>query len=251
MQYTVQQLAQMAGVSARTLRYYDEIGLLKPDRDAYNGYRIYTSEQVDRLQQILFYREMGVGLDEIAHILNAPDFDAVAALRAHKQRLEEEIERMRVLVRNVERTIGEKEGKTEMSDTQKFEGFKKALVDENEAKYGKEARAAYGDETVDASNRKVLNMTQAQYEEVQALEQQMMDTLAEAFATGNPAGELGQKAAALHKQWLCYYWPKYDKQAHAGLAQTYVEDERFRKYYDKEQDGMAEFLRDAIVIYTK
>ena len=74
--------------------------------------------------------------------------------------------------------------------------------------------------------------------------------MAEAFKTGDPAGELAQKAADLHKQWLTYYWKEYSKEAHAGLAQMYVDDERFTAYYDKEQPGTAEFLRDAIHIYT-
>ncbi|MNR05059.1 HTH-type transcriptional activator TipA [compost metagenome] len=75
-------------------------------------------------------------------------------------------------------------------------------------------------------------------------------TLAEAFKQGDPASELAQKAADLHKQWLCHYWDKYSKEAHAGLAQMYVDDERFKAYYDVNQPGTAEFLRDAIHIYT-
>jgi len=79
----------------------------------------------------------------------------------------------------------------------------------------------------------------------------VQSTLKEAFATGDPAGELGQKTAALHKEWLSYSWKEYSKEAHAGLANMYVDDERFTAYYDKEQPGLAQFLRDAILIYTK
>mgnify|MGYP004564205433 FL=1 len=68
--------------------------------------------------------------------------------------------------------------------------------------------------------------------------------------TNDPSSDLAQEAAELHKKWLCYYWEKYSKDAHAGVAQMYVYDERFKEYYDKHQDGMAEFLRDAILIYT-
>ena len=78
----------------------------------------------------------------------------------------------------------------------------------------------------------------------------MISTLIAAYETGNPAGELAQKAADLHRQWLSYSWNSYSKEAHAGLAQMYVADERFKEYYDKEQPGCAEFLRDAILIYT-
>jgi hypothetical protein len=77
-----------------------------------------------------------------------------------------------------------------------------------------------------------------------------MNTLNEAFKTGDPAGELAQKAADLHRQWLCCFWDSYTKEAHAGVAQMYVDDERFTAYYDKAQPGTAKFLRDAVLIYT-
>ena len=137
-----------------------------------------------------------------------------------------------------------------MSNKEKFEGFKKKMIEDNEKKYGKEAREKYGSEAVDQSNAKLMNMTEEEYNEVTGLEKQMKETLAQAFATGDPAGLLAQKAAKLHKEWLCYYWSQYSKEAHAGLAQMYVDDERFKANYDKEQPGTAEFLRDAIGIYT-
>jgi membrane-associated HD superfamily phosphohydrolase len=136
-----------------------------------------------------------------------------------------------------------------MSDKEKFEGFKKRIVEDNEKKYGEEIRAKYGNDAVDGSNRKVLNMTQEEYEEVTKLASEVMSTLAEAFKTGDPAGELAQKAAHLHKQWLTYYWSDYSKEAHAGLVNMYVEDKRFKAYYDEKQPGTAAFLRDAILIY--
>jgi hypothetical protein len=137
-----------------------------------------------------------------------------------------------------------------MSNKEKFEGFKKKMVEDNEKKYGKDIREKYGKESVEASKAKVMNMTEEEYQEVTALAEQLHTTLAEAFKTGDPAGEVAQKAAYLHKQWLTYYWKEYSKEAHAGLAQMYVDDERFTAYYDKEQRGTAVFLRDAIHIYT-
>lgn len=137
-----------------------------------------------------------------------------------------------------------------MSDQEKFEGFKQKLIDDNEKKYGKEIREKYGDETVNKSNAKLKNMTQAQHDEVTRLAEELYETLAEAFKQGDPAGELAQKAADLHKRWLTYYWNDYSKEAHAGLAQMYVDDERFTAHYDEKQPGTAKFLRDAILIYT-
>ncbi|MDM5328561.1 MerR family transcriptional regulator [Neobacillus sp. CF12] len=250
MEYTIQKLANLAGVSTRTLRYYDEIGILKPARINSSGYRIYGQEEVNRLQQILFYRELGVGLDSIKDIVTAPSFDGTKALREHREKLLEKREQLDLLIANVDKTIAVTEGRITMSNKEKFEGFKKKMVEENEKKYGKEIREKYGKDKVEASNAKVMNMTEEQYQEVTALAEQVHITLAEAFKTGDPAGELAQKAADLHKQWLTYYWKEYSKEAHAGLAQMYVDDERFTAYYDKEQPGTAEFLRDAILIYT-
>ncbi|MFF2448507.1 MerR family transcriptional regulator [Neobacillus sp. NPDC058068] len=250
MEYTVQKLGSLAGVSTRTLRYYDEIGILKPARINSSGYRIYGQKEVDRLQQILFYRELGVSLDSIKEIVTAPSFDGAAALREHREKLLEKKEHLELLIANVDKTIALTEGRMEMSNKEKFEGFKKKMIDDNEKKYGKEIRQKYGNETVDKSNAKLQSMTQSQHNEVTALAEQITVTLAEAFKTGDPAGELAQKAAELHKQWLCYYWKEYSKEAHAGLGQMYVDDERFTAYYDKEQPGTAAFFREAINIYT-
>ncbi|QQZ08948.1 MerR family transcriptional regulator [Heyndrickxia vini] len=250
MEYTVQKLARLAGVSTRTLRYYDEIGILKPARMNTSGYRIYGQNEVDRLQQILFYRELGIELESIKNIMNTPGFDGTKALKDHREKLLEKRKQLDVLIENVNKTICLKEGRIEMTDQEKFEGFKKKMIEENEEKYGEEIRNKYGNETIDQSNAKLMNMTQDQYERFTKLEKQVIETLVEAFATGDPSSELAQKTADLHKQWLTYTWKEYSKEAHAGLAQMYVDDERFKSYYEK-QPGMTEFLRDAIHIYTK
>ncbi|QTH45621.1 MerR family transcriptional regulator [Cohnella sp. LGH] len=250
MEYTVQKLGQLAGISTRTLRYYDEIGLLKPARINSSGYRIYGQWEVDRLQQILFYRELDVGLDEIKAIVDSPEFDARRALARHREQLLAKRRQLDELIANIDLTLAYREGVTDMSDKQKFEGFKQQLIEDNEAKYGDEIRAKYGDEQVDKSNAKLKGMTKEQYEEIERLSEDIHATLAQAFATGDPAGELAQKAADLHRRWLTFYWDRYSKEAHAGIAQMYVEDERFKAYYDKDQPGVAEFLREAIRIYT-
>ena len=251
MEYTVQKLAKLAGVSTRTLRYYDEIDLLKPARINSSGYRIYGQKEVDTLQQILFFRELEMELQSIKEIITNPTFDGAKALQDHRQKLLEKRSQLDVLIANVNKTIALTEGRINMSDQEKFEGFKKTRIDENEKKYGKEIREKYGEEVVNASNAKLMNMTQEEYEEVTQLSEEVNHTLAEAFKTGDPACDLAQKAAALHKQWLLFYWKEYSKEAHAGLAQMYVDDERFKAYYDKIHPGVAEFLRDAINIYTK
>lgn len=247
MEYTVQKLGKLAGVSTRTLRYYDEIGILKPARINSSGYRIYGQQEVDCLQQILFYREMGLELSVIKEILKAKNFDEVKALDSHLDSLLTKRNQLNLLIENVNKTIAYKKGRIQMSDKEKFEGFKKKLVEENEEKYGKEIREKYTDQVVDEANQKMLNMSKEQYDEFKTLEQEILDTLEEAFATKDPTGELGQKAATLHKKWLSYTWKEYSKEAHKGLVQMYVEDKRFAAYYDKKQPGIAVFLRDAVL----
>jgi Predicted transcriptional regulators len=250
MEYTVQKLASLAGISTRTLRYYDEIGILKPARVNSSGYRIYGQKEVDRLQQIMLYRDMGVNLEIINEIITKDTFDEKTALQEHLKHLLAQRQQLDTLIANVQKTIDCKEGRIQMSDKEKFEGFKKKMIEENEQKYGKEIREKYGEDKINESNRKLMNMTKEQYDEFEKLGQEVLDTLEAAFATGEPGGELGQKTAELHRKWLTFTWPSYSKEAHAGLAQMYVDDERFTAYYDKKQPGLAAFLRDAIWIYT-
>ena len=249
MEYTIQKLAQMAGVSSRTLRHYDAIGLLRPAQKNESGYRVYTQREVDLLQQILFYRELGMGLTEIRSLLQNPSFDRAQALSGHLQALCAERERIDTLIRNVRRTLQEQEGGKKMKDKEKFEGFKRGLVEENEKKYGKEIREKYGEKTVEQSNAKIMGMTQAEYEETEQLTKRVNEAIKAAFDTGDPKGELAMQACELHKQWLMRYWDSYTKEAHKGMGQMYVADERFAAYYDAIEPGCAVFLRDALEQY--
>ena len=251
MEYTVNKLAKLAGVSTRTLRYYDEIGLLVPVRISSNGYRIYGRNEVDRLQQILFYRELGVPLEEIRKILSAEDFNGFSALQNHLTALLRKRKQLDLLIANVEKTIKAMKGEIIMSDKEKFEGFLKKMVDENEQKYGEEIRQKYGNKAVDRSNAKVLSMSREQYAELEKLTEELNETLKLAVKSGDPGGELAQKACELHKKWLCYYWDKYSKEAHIGVTQMYVDDPRFTAYYEKIAPGCAAFLRDAVAIYCR
>ncbi|MGE7274176.1 MerR family transcriptional regulator [Brevibacillus panacihumi] len=250
MEYTVQKLGRLAGISTRTLRYYDQIGILEPARINSSGYRIYGQAEVDKLQQIMFYRELGLPLNQIKELINSPTFDENKALKEHYQQLLDRRKQLDALIATVEKTIAQKEGRTTMTDQEKFAGFTQKLVEENEQKYGKEIREKYGDDVVDRSNQKLMGMTAEQYDEMKRLENEVLAALGAALQKGDPASEEAQKAADLHRQWLSFTWNEYSKEAHAGLAQMYVEDERFKAYYDAVQPGAAEFLRDAIGVYT-
>ncbi|RIO60352.1 MerR family transcriptional regulator, partial [Mammaliicoccus sciuri] len=149
MNYTVSQLAELSGVSNRTLRYYDQIGLLKPARINESGYRIYEQEEVDILQQIVFYRELEVSLDEIKEIIQQPTFNRMKALENHYYNLKQQRERLDKMIQTVEKTIANNKGEIIMKDKEKFEGFKEKVIQENETKYGREIRMQYGDDLID------------------------------------------------------------------------------------------------------
>ena len=251
MEYTVKQLGELAGVSGRTLRYYDQIDLLKPGWVNASGYRIYGTKEVDRLQQILFYRELGVDLTTIKELLDSPDFREEEALREHHRQLLEKRRQLDLLLQNVEQTLAALEGGKPMTDQEKFIGFKERLIKENEETYGKEIREKYGDETVDASNAKLMGLTEAQYAEMEKLATEIIESLVKAVGQSEPEGPEGQRIAELHRKWLSFTWKEYSKAAHAGLAEMYVADERFTAYYDQHKEGAAQYLRDAILAYAK
>lgn len=251
MEYTINKLAQLAGISTRTLRYYDELGLLKPSRISTNGYRIYGGAEIARLQQILFYREMEMPLEEIGKILDSSDYDETTSLEVHLKALMEKQARLERLIMTVEKTIAAAKGEGTVTDKERFEGFKEKLIQNNEEQYGREIRDRYGDETVEASNNKLMGLTREQYERMQNLSGQLNEALREAVKEGDPASEKAREACRLHKEWLSCSWPSYTKEAHLGLADMYVEDERFRKYYEDIATGGAEFLRDALRIFCR
>lgn len=251
-EYKVQEIAKLSGVSARTIRFYDEIDLLKPAYISEAGYRIYTDEQVDTLQQILLYRQMHMPLEEIKKIMLDEAYDKLQALEKHKTFLESENERVAMLLETVNKTIQFLNGEIEMTNSEKFAGFKKELIAENEQKYGQEILQKYGEESVAESNKQLMGLTEEQYNHSQQLAQEILDALHGAIKRGEgPESEAAQKACALHKEWLLYFWPEYDKEAHRNLGAMYVADERFKAYYDSEVEGTAQLLADALEIFTK
>lgn len=250
MEYTIQKLSKLANVSTRTLRYYDEIGLLKPQRINSSGYRIYGEAQVNTLQQILFYRELGIKLESIKEIITDENFNYEDALLKHHKDLLEKKAQLELLILNVEKTLMSYKGEYIMSDKEKFEAFKKEKLKSNEDKYGTEIRSKYGDKAIDESYKKFSNMSKEKYDEFVALTAELNEKLKIAFNEGDPSSPLAQEVASLHKKWLGYTWNFYTPEAHASLAETYVLDERFAKYYDEIAVGSGKFLRDAIVIFT-
>ncbi|KMT21973.1 MerR family transcriptional regulator [Clostridium cylindrosporum] len=252
MEYTIKTLAQMAGISSRTLRYYDEIGLLKPSRINSSGYRIYGQREVDLLQQILFYKSIEMKLEEIQHIISHPNFDINKSLMEHHQRLIDKRNELDKLILTVEKTLAYNKGEIIMSDKEKFQGFKKEKLAENEEMYGNEIREKYGRETVEASNKKFMNMSEGDFENMKEIENQMFKSLSEVVKTSDLDSQAAKDVYEKHKAWLSFSWENYSKEAHIGLAEMYVADERFAKYYnDRLELEVVTVLRDIIVKYAK
>lgn len=250
MDYTVHQLARLAGISPRTLRYYDQIDLLPAPKNR-SGYRIYGRDEVARLQQILFYRELGMPLERIREMMTAASFDGLKALKEHQERLLAKKTQLDALIANVKKTIAMTEGEADMSDPERFEGFKQQMIEENESKYGEEIRKRFGEEAIDRANKRFGKMRPEEWAEVEKLSKELYKVLGEAFQKGDPAGNLAQKACELHRQWLMHFWETYTPEAHMALAQIYVDDARFTAHYDDAvAPGCAAFLRDAVRVYT-
>ena len=252
MEYSIQELSRLSGVTTRTLRWYDQIGLLKPSRVAESGYRYYGGAEVDRLQDILYYRALGVELAQIKECLDDPSFDRLAALRNHLAAPEAERERLEQLIRSVKDTIGVEERNEIMSDEQKFEAFKQRAVAHIEEVYGAETRARYGDKEVDEANAAVMNLTREQYQEWTDLGREIQKRLEAAVRSEVlPESETGRDITALHRRWLTITGTPYDPARHRGIAALYIADPRFTAYYDKAVPGCARFLSDAVAHWAK
>ncbi len=250
MEYTVKQLAELSGVSARALRYYDNIGLLHPARTTEAGYRIYGAREVDLLQQILLYRALGLPLETIRQIVYDPGFDRLSALTEQRARLETRRLELHRLIETVERTIEQEKGGIPMKDTEKFAGLKREKLMENERLYGAEARKKYGEAAVDAQSRRFSELSEWEYTDMESVGEALLCGLEEAVQSGAaPTGETGQKLAALHRRWLCFTMPDCTGEMQRGLCEMYLCDPRFTAYYDRKLTGCARFLRDAVAAY--
>jgi DNA-binding transcriptional MerR regulator len=245
--YTVKQLARISGVSVRTLHHYDEIGLLKPARLGDNRYRYYEQPEVLRLQQILFHRELGISLQEIAELLDRPGFDRLEALRAHRVRLERQAQRYAELVRTIDRTIADLNGERPMQHTDLFNGFSP----EQQSGYEQWLIARYGGdmkERIDISKRKLSALTDA--EKARMLEElaEIETNLAEACRQ-NVSRDSAALEAVLnrHRNWVGIMWNRpCPPDAYAGLADLYLSHADFRARYEALAPGFTEYLAAAM-----
>ena len=242
--FTVKQLSKLAGVTPRTLHHYDDIGLLKPSRVGDNGYRYYGEEALLRLQQILFYRELDIPLDNIKKIIGRRDFDVLGALQSHKDALNKQVARLNRLINTVDNTINHLKGNSIMSEKAYFEGFS----EEEQEKYALEAEQMYDPETVRESNRKWKAYSAAKKEAIMEEGKTMYMDMIAAMPKGADSKEV-QEIVERWRKHMDYFWtPKLDQLL--ALANGYNDDPRFKANFDKMSPGLAEFMREAVKVYV-
>jgi MerR family transcriptional regulator, thiopeptide resistance regulator len=243
--YTVKQLSELAAVSIRTLHYYDEIGLLKPDAYGENGYRYYGEAALLRLQQILFFRELDFSLAEIQTILNQPDFHLLQALRVHRKTLRGRIERLERLVQTVDKTIHHLKGEAQMSDQEYYAGFN----EEKQKEYEQYVRQRWGNDTYESSARRWDALT---VEEKKAYGSRG-DALIRALAASMAKGYQFPEVQALIGQYRAHLSFFYDVtlEIYEGLGHGYNQHPDFIAFYEAYAPGLAAFMEQAIEYYCQ
>lgn len=241
--FTVKQLSRLAGVTPRTLHHYDEIGLLKPTCIGDNGYRYYGQEALLKLQQILFYRELDLPLEDIRKIMGRRDFDVLGALHSHKAALQKQMTRLNHLLLTVDNTILHLKGNKIMSEKGLFEGFSEV----EQEKYALEAEQLYDPETVRASNRKWKSYSAAKKEQILAEGKTIYADMIAAM----PKGAKSREVQAIVERWrrhMGYFWtPGLDQLL--GIANGYNDDPRFKANFDGMHPKLAGFMREAVKVY--
>lgn len=244
MTYKIHEIAKLANVSVRTLHYYDEIGLLEPSQILENGYREYGKKELFRLQQILFFRELDFSLTEIREILDNPNFDLEKALSGQRKLIKLKIERFEKLLKTVERTIEKR--KENMKDEDLFEGFDEEKIEQ----YKKEAKERWGNtDAYKESEKRTKNWSKDDFTKVakewDAIAKSYVDNMEKSFDSEEVQAVVQTHWDQINKFYTC------TKEIFTGLANMYVEDERFAANYRRYHKDLPEFIRDAMLYYCK
>lgn len=245
--YTIGQLSKLAGVSTRTLRYYEDQGLLASARDK-NGYRRYSSRDAKKLAQIISMRSCGLPLSVIKEIYGGSEVNLYNSLVKHLSHLRQQQDSLQEAIRLTEAAIEATERIETMNEQEAFEQIKAHEIEEFEETYGEEARERYGADAIEASTARLLNMSHEEWDTKTMLEESIKEQLCQAMATRDTSSEEVQELVRMHQKWIRLHWgERYNKEAYLGLAEGYLSDPRFVEYYDKSAGvGATEFLVKAI-----
>lgn len=240
----VKEVAELVGISVRTLHHYDEIGLLRPTKVTTAGYRLYADKDLETLQQILFFKELGFPLKKVKEIMGDPDYNKEEALQLQKNLLLEKRNRYDRMIHLINKTIQETNGGIPMSNKERFEGF-----DFQHNPYEQEARERYGDHKVDEMKKRLNHYSEKERESMS----EQWDVIYKQLASLREQSVKTDEVQSAIGDWYTYLnenFGTYSPEAYRGLGQMYVEDERFTKNIDKYGEGLARFMRDAMAVYA-
>ncbi len=243
--YTVGELARMAGVTVRTLHHYDAMGLLSPSARSQAGYRLYGEDQVESLQQILTYRELGFDLDSVARLMTEGASDRQAQFRRQHRLLQARIERLQRMVTALEKTMEARTMNIRLSPEERLEVFGDFRPEEHAA----EVEERWGQtEAYAESQRRAAGYDKADWQRMQAEMGAIEAGLVEAMESGQPAeGEAAMDLAERHRQAITGWFYDCSLEIHLGLAEMYVSDPRFQAHYEQRAAGLADYLHAAIL----
>lgn len=240
----VGEVAELAGVTVRTLHHYESLGLLNPSRDKTSGYRRYSDNDLIRLQQILFYRELGFSLEQIDDIMNAPNFDRREAMIEQKQLLMAQISRLKATLHLVDKTLVSIEGKFQMTKEEMFEVF----GDFDPTKYEDEVAERWGDtDAYKQSSPRTAQYSKADWQRFSAEQEEVQQAITSLMDEGvPPTDRRATDAVERHRLLIDRWFYPCSRQFHRELGKMYIADERFRNTYDDIRAGMAQYVHDAI-----
>jgi MerR family transcriptional regulator, thiopeptide resistance regulator len=242
--YRVGELARLAHVSVRTLHHYDAMGLLRPSGRSEADYRLYTGADLERLQQVLFYRELGLPLAEIRRVVSDPAFDRRTALRAQRELVAGKSARLQALLQLIDTTLASLEGWTTMSDKEMFEAF----GDFDPREHEQEAKERWGHrEAYKESARRTRGFTKEDWAAVKAEGDAINADMAALLDAGVPADDARAiNVAERHRLMIDGRFYPCSPEMHTNLGEMYVVDARFTATYEKVRPGLARYMRDAI-----
>lgn len=246
MSWTVSEVARRTRLTVRTLHHYDRIGLVKPSRRTDAGYRVYVAEDLVRLQQVLFFRELGFELGQVRKIMHARSFEQRDALVAQRALLIEKADRVKRMIALIDGTL---RGESPALDAKEFEMF----ADFDPKDYEEEAKRKWGHtDAYQESRRRTARYTPADWATIKAEAQANTEALAACMDRGLPADsrEAMAQAEAARVHIDTWYYP-CSREQHVKLGEMYMNDPRFAKNYEKVRKGLTQYLRDAIVANAK
>ncbi|WP_083089653.1 MerR family transcriptional regulator [Clostridium septicum] len=244
--YKIKEVATMAGISVRTLHYYDEINLLKPNFINKSGYRVYSKDDIERLHQILFFKELSFSLNEIKNIVNNPNFDKVEVLKIQKELLLRKRNRLDEIINSISDILSNSNNSLDYNE--RFKVFNMKEIEEFKKKYEKEVREKYPKKIVDECNKKTNKYNKDDWKKIQDNADEIFNSLAK-LMDSNPSCEEVQNLIEEYRNHITSNFYQCTIEIYRGLGELYVTDERFIKFYDKYKKDLANFIKEAIDIY--